>query len=289
MPSMVLGTTASDSRSRERISRKPPLPRAVTTIATKAGRAISTTHIKQQAPIKARPVSKPSTAAVTRSTTKPRLPPRLKPAGPQVNVDALVISAQLVPWISMRIALESQLKPLEAAFENVVQQERQRLDKLETSIREAQQRSKLQGQIEMLEDLHQNKPFATLLVRVLSQISSFEATEGPHSTTDVSSKLQLLQDQIQSNDEELGQLEADLASRLNSVHELQGSIRQLKHQLSTDFKAYTRWDSMLNQLEALVASRLQTLGELAKAIPFVRKLQRTRIELEVLRIGTAGS
>ena len=68
----------------------------------------------------------------------------------------------------MRVALESQLKPLEAAFEvglhpslipfsdqfqSVVQQERQRLDDLEVSIKEGRQKSELQGQIEMLEDL----------------------------------------------------------------------------------------------------------------------------------------
>ncbi|KAG8786219.1 hypothetical protein FRC20_000317 [Serendipita sp. 405] len=312
----LLGATSpvETARTRERVSRKPPLPRGLAKTAPasrqKAAPAVASSNTdrgnRSASPTKR---TKPISRAVvnhsrvkinvqSKPSLKPRLPSRPVASGAQSHVapDALTICAQLVPWIFMRSSLEARLKPLEERFEEKVQLETDRLNRLEKERESEKQKMELKTEVDILEDLSraENHSFTSQLITILKEAQSFFSdSEGPQSIATATSKLVSLQDKVHSEEwdpqtfEEIG---TELAESINQATALRSSVlalsSQLKDpQLGSSLKTFALWENASQQLLRLLQTRIDSLQELSDAIPLVEAYQRARIELEVLKIG----
>ncbi|KAG9054667.1 hypothetical protein FS842_004514 [Serendipita sp. 407] len=271
----LLGATSpvETARTRERVSRKPPLPRGLAKTAPasrqKAAPAVASSNTdrgnRSASPTKR---TKPISRAVvnhsrvkinvqSKPSLKPRLPSRPVASGAQSHVapDALTICAQLVPWIFMRSSLEARLKPLEERFEEKVQLETDRLNRLEKERESEKQKMELKTEVDILEDLSR---------------AEVHSEEWDPQTF-----------------EEIG---TELAESINQATALRSSVlalsSQLKDpQLGSSLKTFALWENASQQLLRLLQTRIDSLQELSDAIPLVEAYQRARIELEVLKIG----
>lgn len=278
---------------RERITRKPPVPRVLARINP----PVKQTKVTAPSARRPNPVPKPRNAPISvvkpqpktsRVTSKPALPPKLKINQTEVAPDSLTISAQLAPWLYMRASLEGPLEQLENETEEILKAERERLIEAQKLVEESQLRQELQGQIELLEDLLETKntDFSTSLSTITKDISSFISQSS--SASNPAAALETLQDKVYSTEWESETLQT-------SSNDLDAAIQQgqaIKHRLDDlraaeltsqwSLKHPSRWKFVMERFSKVLESRIRNLQVLRGAVASVIRYQKRRMELQIL-------
>ncbi|PVG03666.1 hypothetical protein CPB86DRAFT_822196 [Serendipita vermifera] len=316
---MLIGAFDEPPKRRERVTRKPPIPKGLTSskassqpstgnappTSRNASKGVAISRVKPSAPVsnpRARLPTQPSgdvrqraqKAAINATVSrKPALPARSVPTAAHTVPDALVISAQLAPWLFMRAAVEGTVEQLELETEDLINQEKASLFEIEKDIRLQRQRAEISGQVEILEDLcrSENKAFT-------SQISSFSSLLSTFlSSTQGISQLDTLRDMVHShewNPKVFDRLKEDIAAAVIEGKALKKSLETLKRSpeaknapTSTDKPTLKseRWTIFFEKCNTLLETRLSNLQNLLRLVPVVQEHQKRRIELSVMNIA----
>ncbi|CAG8648300.1 12466_t:CDS:2, partial [Acaulospora colombiana] len=286
---MLIGGFDEPPKRREKVTRKPPIPRGLTSSKASSqrptGNAPSTSRSDPKGAVsnpRARQPTQPlvrqrdqKDSASTSVSRKPALPPRSASTIAHTVPDALVISAQLAPWLFMRASVEGTVEQLELETENLINQEKASLFEIEKHIRLQRQRLEISGQVEILEDLchPENKTFATQIINLSSLLSTFL------SSTKGISHLDTLRDLVHSH-------EWNPQGRA-----LRKSLEALKRSLDVPASSHKpilkseRWADLFKQCDILLETRLSNLQKLVRLVPVVQEHQNRRMDLSVMNMA----